>query len=181
MKNTKKEIVVCVTAGISAYKACEVVRNLKNQGHLVSVLMTKDAVNFIGPLTFKTLSGRPVVVDMFAEDVPWDPCHISLAERADLVVVVPATANIIAKLAAGICDDIITCVITATKAKTVICPAMNDNMYKHPATQANLKKIREFGYKIIEPVKGKLACGTYGIGHIAPVEAIISGIKKLIG
>ncbi|MCP4649506.1 MAG: hypothetical protein GY853_05405 [PVC group bacterium] len=178
MKKKPKEIVIGVTAGISAYKACEVVRSLKKKGHSVTVLMTKDAVNFIGPLTFKTLSERPVVIDMFEENMQWDPCHIALADKADVIAIVPATAQMIAKLALGLCDDIISCVILAAKLKPVICPAMNDNMYKHPATQTNLKKLKDFGYKIISPIKGKLACGKYGIGHLAPVDVIVSEIEK---
>lgn len=181
MKNKKKkEIVIGVTAGISAYKTPEIVRALVKKNYGVSVLMTKEATNFIGPLTFKVLTNRPVIVDMFSDDIPWDPCHVSLAERADLVVVVPATACIIAKLANGLCDDIISCVIMATKAKVIICPAMNDNMYNHPILQENLKKLKSFGYKIISPIEGELACGRYGIGHLAELDKIINSIEKAL-
>ena len=181
MKNKQsKEIVVGVCGGISAYKACEVVRQLKKQGHEVTVLMTEEAQKFVAPLTFKTLSGRPVVCDMFGEDVPWNPVHISVADRADMIVIVPATAQMIAKAACGLCDDIISCVLTAAKAKVLFCPAMNDNMYKHPTVQKNLKTLKSFGYEICGPVKGALACGREGPGHLAAVEDIISRIEKLI-
>ncbi len=178
MKDKSGEIIICVTGGISAYKACEVVRYLKKRGFGITVLMTKEAVNFVGPLTFKTLTQRQVIVDMFSDEVNWDPAHIALADRADLVVVVPATANCIGKLAQGICDDIIGCVIMATKAKIMICPAMNENMYGHPALQKNLAVLKGFGCKIIGPIKGELACGKTGIGHLADVDDIVSEIEK---
>ena len=178
MKRKTNEIVIGITASISAYKSCEIVRQLTKRGHKVTVLMTKDAVNFIGPLTFRTLTGRPVVVDMFDENFEWDPCHITLAEKADLIVVVPATVQIIAKFALGLCDDIISCTIMASKAKTIVCPAMNENMYLHKAFQANLKTIKDFGYKIISPIKGDLACGKVGMGHLASVDKIVSEIEK---
>ncbi|MFH1458980.1 MAG: flavoprotein [Candidatus Omnitrophota bacterium] len=176
----KKEIIIAVTGGISAYKSCEIVRKLVKDGFGVTVLMSKEALEFIGPLTFRTLSSRPVVTDMFDRDIAWDKAHISLAELADLIVVVPATANIIAKLAHGLCDDIISCVIMASKAKIMVAPAMNENMYKHPVFQENLKKIKALNYKIINPIIGDLACGKKGIGHLAEVQTIISEIKKAV-
>lgn len=176
----KKEIIIGVAGGISAYKSCEIVRLLRKQGNSVTVLMTKEATHFIGPLTLQTLSGRPVIVDMFDQKIQWDPCHISLAKKADLVVIIPATANIIAKIAVGMCDDIISCVIMATKAKVIICPAMNENMYKHPALQENIKKLKNFGYQIIAPIKGELACGEVGLGHLASCDKIISEIKNAL-
>jgi phosphopantothenoylcysteine decarboxylase / phosphopantothenate---cysteine ligase len=180
MKKAKKEILIGVTGGISAYKACELVRDLMKKDYAVSVMMTKQATEFITPLTFRTLTNQPVIVDMFEENMQWDPCHISLADRADVVAVVPATANFIAKLANGLCDDITSCVIMATKAKILIAPAMNDNMFSHPAFTQNLDKIKKFGYKIISPIKGDLACGRSGMGHLAPVETISREIEKLL-
>ncbi len=179
-KKNPKEIVVGVCGGISAYKACELVRLLKKRGHMVTVLMTEEARNFVAPLTFRTLSGRPVVSDMFSENVVWDPVHISIADRADLVVIVPATAHIIAKSAQGLCDDIISCVLMATKAKVLFCPAMNDNMYAHPSLQNNLKTLKKYGYDICGPVKGDLACGRTGPGHLAGVDEIARRIEKLV-
>ncbi|MDD5746915.1 MAG: flavoprotein [Candidatus Omnitrophica bacterium] len=177
---SKKEIVIGVTGGISAYKTCEIVRYLKKNDFGVTVLMSTEAAEFIGPLTFRTLSGRPVVMDMFAENIVWDPCHIALAEKADCIVVVPATAHSIAKLAVGLCDDIISCVITASKAPVIICPAMNDNMYNHPAVQANLKMLKKFGYTIIGPVKGRLASGKCAVGHLADIAEITRAIEKTL-
>ncbi|MBU4304684.1 MAG: phosphopantothenoylcysteine decarboxylase [Candidatus Omnitrophica bacterium] len=176
--NKKKEIVIGVTGGISAYKACELVRSLARKGYGVTVLMSAEAKHFVGPLTFRTLSGRPVISDMFSEDVAWNPCHVAVAEKADIVVVVPATAHTIAKLAQGQCDDIISCVVMATKAKVIVCPAMNDNMYAHPAMRENMKKIAGFGYTIIEPIKGELACGKVGLGHLAGINTILKAIEK---
>jgi len=176
----KKEIIVGVTGGISAYKTCEVVRYFRKKDFGVTVLMTPEAQQFVGPLTFRTLSGRPVVTDMFAENIAWDPCHIALAEKADCIVVAPATARSIARLALGLCDDIISCVITASKAPVIICPAMNDNMYRHPAVQANLKILKKFGYEIIGPVEGRLASGKRAIGHLAEIDEIIRAIEKTV-
>ncbi|MBU1087281.1 MAG: hypothetical protein KKD05_07170 [Candidatus Omnitrophica bacterium] len=180
MKKANKQILIAVTGGISAYKACELVRDLMKKGHAVSVMMTPEATQFVTALTFRTLTNQPVIVDMFDQDLSWDPCHISLAERADLVAVVPATANFIAKLANGLCDDISSCVIMATKAKILIAPAMNDNMYSHPAFKQNLKKIKTFGYQIVSPIKGALACGKTAIGHLATVSEISREIEKLL-
>jgi len=180
MKKENKQILIAVTGGISAYKACELVRDLMKKGHTVTVMMTQEAKHFVTELTFRTLTHQPVISDMFASDVKWDPCHISLAERADVVAVVPATANFIGKLANGLCDEISSCVIMATKAKVLIAPAMNDNMYSHPAFKQNLEKIKKFGYTIVSPIKGELACGKTGMGHLASVTDISRDIEKLL-
>ncbi|MBU2063983.1 MAG: hypothetical protein KKF93_06290 [Candidatus Omnitrophica bacterium] len=179
MKKTKN-VIIAVTGSISAYKACELVRLLCKRGNKVNVLMSKAATHFVTPLTFQTLSKNPVVIDMFEDPLAWDPQHVALAQGAHVVAVVPATANVIAKLAQGICDDIITCVIAATRAKVVVCPAMNENMYTHPATQDNIARLKRFGYRIIEPVKGELACGKVGIGRLADLDKIISEIEKAL-
>jgi phosphopantothenoylcysteine decarboxylase/phosphopantothenate--cysteine ligase len=176
----KKEILIGVTGGISAYKACELIRLLQKKGYGVSAALTNNAAKFITPLTFRTLTSRKVAIDMFDEGIEWELEHIALADMADVIAVVPATANFIAKLASGICDDIISCTITATKAKVVIAPAMNDNMYKHPTVKGNLKKLKSFGYKIVEPIKGNLACGRVGVGHLAEVQTIAGQIEKLL-
>ncbi|MCG2711934.1 MAG: hypothetical protein L6416_06385 [Candidatus Omnitrophica bacterium] len=176
----KKEILVAVTGGISAYKACELIRLLRKKGYGVTAALTRNAAKFVTPLTFRTITSRKVAMEMFDEDMPWEPEHIALADSVDLVAVVPATANFIAKLANGYCDEIISCVITATKAKVVIAPAMNDNMYNHPTVKENLKKLKSFGYMMIKPVKGALACGRVGVGHLAEVAAIAGEIEKLL-
>ncbi|MBA2124150.1 hypothetical protein B9J78_04350 [bacterium Unc6] len=176
----KKEVLIGVTGGIAAYKTCEIISLLKKKGININVVMTKEATEFVTPLTFQTISANPVVVDMFELPEQWDLTHISLAEKAKVVVVVPATANILGKFAQGIVDDLLTCILTATRAPIIMCPAMNEKMYLHPAVQENEKILKRRGVKIIPPVRGKLACGYEGIGHLAPVEEIIKEIEKTI-
>ncbi len=175
-----KEILIGVTGGISAYKACELIRVLRKKGYGLRAALTSNAGKFVTPLTFRTLTARPVSMEMFSDEMSWEPEHIALADSLDLIAVVPATANFIAKLAHGLCDDIISCVITATKAKVVIAPAMNDNMYAHPTVKDNLLRLKSFGYKIVEPIKGDLACGREGVGHLAEVETIAKKIEELL-
>jgi phosphopantothenoylcysteine decarboxylase/phosphopantothenate--cysteine ligase len=180
MSKKQKHVLVGVTGGISAYKACELVRRLMKKSFKVTVMMTKEAAQFVTELTFRNLTNQPVFTDMFSKDVAWDPCHISLAESADLVAIVPATANFIGKIANGICDDLPSCVVMATRAKILVAPAMNDNMFLHPAFKSNLNTIKKFGYTVVSPVKGRLACGKTGIGHLAEVETIALQIEKLL-
>lgn len=175
-----KNIIIGVTGSVACYKACEVISRLKRLGHNITVVMTKEAAEFITPLTFQGLSENQVYVDMFKPVEHWQPKHISLAEKADLVLIAPATANIIAKLANGICDDLLSCVVISTKAKILIAPAMNKNMYSHNATQENIRKLESFGYKFIGPIKGHLICGDVGIGHIADTDEIVKETKKLL-
>ena len=175
----KKNIILGVSASIAIYKACDIVRRLKVQGFLVTVVMTPEAEELIRPIVFQSLSGNKVYRGLFAEPDAWEIEHISLAERADLVVIAPATANIIGKIAHGISDDLLTCVVCATKAPILICPAMNENMYRNRITQDNIKKLKSLGYKFIEPVEGNLACGKVGVGCLAEVETIIKEVKKI--
>ncbi|MDD5347008.1 MAG: flavoprotein [Candidatus Omnitrophica bacterium] len=176
----QKEIVLCVTASIAIYKACDITRRLKEEGCAVSVVMTKEAEEFIRPALFANLSGNKVLTGMFSDPGAWDIEHVSLADRAGVVLIAPATANIIAKLAAGICDDLLTCVVSATRAKVVIAPAMNENMYLNPITQGNIKKLQIAGAKFIGPVRGKLACGKAGMGCLAGVDAIVQETLRLL-
>lgn len=173
-------IVIGITGGIAAYKACGIVSYLKGQGANVDVIMTKNACEFIAPLTLETLSGSKVVTDMFARPDYKDVKHISLAKKADLFLVVPATANIIGKVANGIADDMLSTTIMATKAPVIFAPAMNDGMYENPIVQHNLEKLRSYGYKIIEPVVGHLACGYKAKGKLPQNEKIIDYAKVLI-
>lgn len=175
----EKNIILGVTASIAIYKACDIVRRLKEQAFSITVVETKEACELIRPIVFSSLSGNKVYSGMFDEPEAWEIEHVSLAEKADCVLVAPATANIIAKIASGICDDLLTCVIAATKAKVLIAPAMNENMYKNKITQANIKKLKSLGYRFIEPKTGKLACGKVGIGCLADIETIIREVKKL--
>lgn len=174
-----KHIVIGITGSIAAYKSCDVIRKLLERGHKVSVVMTKDAEHFITPLTLSSLSGSEVYRDMFekgSED--WTMPHIRLAEEADVVAVVPATASIIASLAHGFAGNLISCLILGTKAKVCIAPAMNTEMYINPLVQGNCEKLKKCGYTFIEPKEGKLACGTKGTGHIADLEDIVQKIEE---
>ena len=173
-------IVVGITGGIAAYKACGIVSFLKGQGANVSVIMTKNACEFITPLTLETLSGNKVVTDMFERPDYIDVKHISLARKADLFLIVPATANILGKVANGIADDMLSTTIMATKAPVIFAPAMNNGMYENPIVQNNLEKLKKYGYKIIEPATGHLACGYEAKGKLPKNEEIIDYVKVLV-
>ncbi len=176
----KKEIILGVTASIAIYKACDILRRLKSEGFLVTVVMTREAEELIRPIVFQSLSGNKVYRGLFDLPHDYEIEHVALADRADLVLIAPATANIIAKFSAGLCDDLLTCIVCATKAPVLIAPAMNDNMYSNRLTQANIAKLKSLGYKMIGPAKGKLANGKIGLGHLAGVEDIVREVKKQI-
>lgn len=176
----EKNIILGVTASIAIYKACEITRRLKEEGYTVSVTMTAEAEELIKPIVFQSLSGNKVYGGLFQMPDAWQIEHVSLAQKADLVLVAPATANIIGKIASGISDDLLTCVICATKAAVLICPAMNENMYKNKITQGNIKKLKSLGYRFVEPRTGRLACGKTGVGCLADVEEIIKQVKKCL-
>ena len=171
-----KNILIGVSGGIACYKVCDVVSRLKKLNSDVDVIMTKSAVEFVSPLTFQTLSQNFVYVDMFKEPKTFEVEHISLAKKADIVLIAPATGNIIGKIASGIADDMLTTVIMATRAKVIFAPAMNMNMYTNPIVQDNIKKLSEMGYEFIKPGKGRLACGDYGEGKMAEPEIIVDYI-----
>jgi len=171
------KVVLGVTGSIAAYKACELVRLLVKDGCDVRVVMTAAAREFVTPLTFQTLSRNPVGVDQFALPERWQPEHIALAQ-ADAVVVAPATANVIAKMACGIADDLLTSTIIATKAPVVVAPAMNSGMWENVVTQENLGKLRSRGVIVVPPADGELACGTSGRGRMADVSGILAVIRK---
>jgi phosphopantothenoylcysteine decarboxylase/phosphopantothenoylcysteine decarboxylase/phosphopantothenate--cysteine ligase len=174
-------ILLGVTGSIAAYKAADLANNLTKRGHSVSVVMTQNACQFVSPLTFSTLTKNPVYTDSFAKVKDFDVEHIGLAKQADIFVVAPATANIIAKLAAGIADDLLTTTALATIGKpALICPAMNTAMYKHPLTRRNISTLRSIGYSFAEPREALLACGDTGKGALAETETIIELIEKLI-
>ncbi len=164
-------IVLGVTGSIAAYKACELVRLFVRRGDDVHVVMTASAQRFVTPLTFQTLSRNPVGTDQFEAPVEWRPEHIAFAE-ADAVVVAPATANVIAKMANGLADDLLTATLLATRARVFVAPAMNDGMWANPATQSNLATLKGRGVTLIEPEEGELACGTSGKGRFADPETI---------
>ncbi len=175
-----KEIVLGVCGGIAAYKAAELVRLYVKAGAKVSVIMTAAAQQFITPLTFQTLSGRPVHSELFSLLQEQDIGHISLADRADLLVIAPATANLIGKLSAGIADDLLTTTVMACKAPVLLVPAMNSNMWQNPICRRNVEQLQQCGYHILEPVTGMLACGWEGQGKMPEPQAIRDESQRLL-
>ena len=178
----KKEkcVVLGVTGGIAVYKALDIVSSLKKSGIDVRVIMTKSATEFVSPITFQAISQNQVTIDMFEEPKAWEIQHISLAKKADILLVAPATANIIGKVSNGIADDMLSTTIMATKAKVIFSPAMNTNMYENPIVQENIKKLEKLGYEFIEPDSGRLACGDMGFGKFPKPEVIVEKVLKEI-
>ena len=185
-----KCVVIGVTGGIAVYKALDIISALRKQDVEIKVIMTESAQEFVTPLAFQSISQNMVVTDMFAEPKAWEIQHISLAQKADLMLVAPATANIIGKISNGIADDMLSTTIMATKAKVLIAPAMNTNklktlftkhpysMYENKIVQNNISKLKDFGYKFIEPASGRLACGDVGIGKLADVNTIVERVLE---
>ena len=177
----KKQIVLGITGSIAAYKAAELASLLKKGGADVHAIMTVAATKFITPLTLQTLTQHKVYVDMFEEIVYEDVRHISLAQRADVFVIAPASANIIGKIANGIADDMLSTVVMATRAPVLICPAMNTAMYENTIVQNNMDKLAGLGYHFVQPRESLLACGDVGKGAMADVGVIMREIEKLLG
>lgn len=176
-----KNIILGVTGSIAAYKAADIVNILTKDGYNVDVIMTKAGTAFITPLTLQTLSKNRVYTDVFQEDYPNEIKHISLAKKADLLLVAPASADVVGKMANGIADDMLTSVILAIRdIPRIIAPAMNTNMYENPIVQSNLKKLKAYGYEIIEPKEARLACGDLGKGALASVETIVDTVRKAL-
>ncbi|RKY39380.1 MAG: hypothetical protein DRP75_02345 [Candidatus Omnitrophota bacterium] len=169
-------VIVGVSGSIAVYKGVEIVRALSKKGFNVLVVMTSCAQRFVSPLTFQSVSGNSVFTDMFREDK--QPLHISLAQKADIVLVAPATANIIGKVANGICDDLLSTLLISTKAKILVAPAMNQNMYENPVVQENIEKLKARGYEFIPPIYGDLVCAERGKGHLAEVEEIVRRVEE---
>ena len=180
--SVSKKIVLGVTGSIAAHKAADLASLLTKAKRDVRVVMTADAQRFITPLPFKTLTRNPVVTDLYDEDEGWKPAHIELADAADLLVIAPATANVIAKLAHGLAEDALSCIALALnpQAKVLIAPAMNGKMWLHPATQENVKTLKRRGAEFIGPDEGMLSCGYEGIGRLWPVEKIFERALKLL-
>lgn len=177
---TQKTVVIGVTGGIAAYKALDIISFLKKENVNVHVIMTSNAAKFVSPLSFQTLSQNFVITDMFAEPKTIEVEHISLAKAADLFAVIPATANIIGKVACGIADDMLTTTIMATKSPVLFAPAMNTNMYNNPIVKENILKLKKIGYDFIEPDSGRLACGDIGIGKLADTNKITDIINMYL-
>jgi len=176
-----KTIILGITGSIAAYKAAEIASQLTQAGAKVNVIMTEEAIQFISPVTFRAITGRPVVTEMFDLASEFSIEHVSLAEAADIVIIAPATANIIAKLAAGIADDMLCCTVLANKAPVVVAPAMETNMYNNPVTQDNLSKLKARDFVIIAPATGWLASGKEGLGRLADIKDIIGSICQVMG
>lgn len=180
MDLTGREIVLGVTGGIAAYKSAEIVSRLRHLGAHVHVIMTRNATEFVSPLTFQTLSANPVVTDTFAAPEYWNVEHVALAKLADIFVVAPATANILAKMACGIADDMLSTTLLATKAPILAAPAMNTGMWTSAATQANVSVLQERGVHLIGPASGILACGDEGAGRMSEPEEIVHEIERIL-
>lgn len=171
-----------VTGSIAAYKAAEITSRLTKEGANVNVVMTADAQKFITPLAFKTLSRNPVETDLYGETEGWKPTHIKLADEADLLLIAPATANTLAKMANGLADDALTCIALALNPRTpvLLAPAMNGKMWLHPATQQNVATLKERGAEFIGPEEGMLSCGYEGIGRLFEPERIVQRALELL-
>jgi len=179
-KAAGRHVILGVTGSIAAYKAAATLRGLMGRGHVVQVVMTPSAQRLVAPTTFRSLSGRPVVTEMFAEDGQVGLQHVELAEWAHVLAVAPATANFIGKVANGIADEILSCTWMACDCPKVLAPAMNDRMWAADAVQRNSRYLRSLpGVHFIEPVEGRLASGRVGMGHLAPVETIVEVIHKV--
>jgi phosphopantothenoylcysteine decarboxylase len=178
----KKNVVLGVTGSIAAYKAADLTSQLAKQGCDVHVIMTSDALRFITPLGFKTLSRNAVITDLYDEEEGWKPSHIALADEADILAIAPATANTMAKLAHGIADDALTCVALAlnAKAKVLLAPAMNGKMWLHPATQQNAATLKSRNVEFLGPEEGLLSCGYEGLGRLWPVDQVAARILEIL-
>ncbi len=178
---TQKEVVVGVTGSIASYRACDLVSALRKDPQVnVHVVMTGEAARFVTPLTFQTLSGNRCYSDLFDAPEEWDLVHTSLSAKADLVVVCPATLNLIGKLANGIADDLLTCILFACEAPVLLAPAMNPRMWKHPATVENLHRLKKRGVQLVGPIRGEMACREVGMGHIADTPDILAAVRRLL-
>lgn len=176
----KGQVVLGVTGSIAAYKACDLVRRLQDKGCDVTVIMTDSAEKFVTPLTFEALSHRPVYSGLFARGVEWDMAHISLAKLADVLVIAPATANMIGKIAGGLADDLLSCTAMTTKAPVVIAPAMNTDMLENSIVQDNMARLKKAGVTFVESKSGRLACGDVGKGALAEVDDIVNTVLALL-
>lgn len=177
-----KNIVLGVTGSIAAYKAADIVNVLTKDGYHVDVIMTKGGTAFVTPLTFQSLSGNRVCTDVFQEDYPSEIRHISLAKKANLFLVAPASADVIGKMANGVADDMLTSVALAIRGiPRFLAPAMNTNMYENPIVQDNLSRLRKYGFEVIEPREARLACGDLGRGAMADVDVIVRTVEERLG
>ncbi len=175
----KKNVVIGVCGSIAAYKVCEIIRELKKKGLNVKVVITEEGEKFITRLTLEVLSQNPVYTNLFEKESYYEN-HISLSEFADIILVAPATANIIGKIASGICDDLLSCTIFAFKGPVIFAPAMNENMWNNKIVQENVKKLKKMGYIFVGPEKGTLASGKKGIGRFAEIKRVVKKVEEVI-
>jgi len=178
--NPGKKVLLGVSASIAAYKACDLITELRGEGFEVTVVMTKDAHHFVTPLSLQSFAGTEVVQDFFSTEGRLKPVHIELAKRSDLILVAPASADIIAKLAHGLADDVLSCTALASEAPLVVAPAMNEKMYFKKVTQENIEKLKKHGAILVPPVKGHLVCSDHGMGHLAENKAILQAVKRCL-
>lgn len=175
----KKNVLLGVSGSISAYKACDLITELRQEGHAVTVVMTKDAHHFITPLTLQSFAGSEVVQDFFSTPGRTKPIHIELAKHSDLILIAPASADIIAKLAYGLADDVLACTVLASDVPLVIVPAMNEKMYANKFTQENIERLKKNGASIVPPIHGHLVCSDEGMGHLAENASILKVVKSI--
>ncbi len=176
----RKTILLIVSGSIAAYKIGDLITLLRERGARVVCVMTESAKHFVTPLVLRSLSGERVYQDFFAPDTPYDVLHTSLAEEADLILAAPASADFIARLAAGMADDLASCIVLAAQKPIALVPAMNDQMYAHPLTQQNIRKLKDIGYHFIDPVRGHLVCGKEAMGHISDPETIVCSLAVIL-
>ena len=176
----RKTVLHILSGSIAAYKAGDLIQLLREEGARVICVMTESAKHFVTPLVLRALSGQRVYQDFFSADTPYDVLHTSLAEEADVILVSPASADFLARLAAGMADDLASCIVLAARRPVVLVPAMTDQMYEHALTLRNLETLRGAGYHLVEPIKGHLVCGKEAIGHICDDETILNRIFRLL-
>jgi phosphopantothenoylcysteine synthetase/decarboxylase len=179
-KPAAKNILLGVTSSIAAYRALDLIKLFREQGHTVNVVLTRDAEHFVTPLSLQSFSGTEVVREFFSLEGRVRPIHIELAKKADLILIAPASADILAKLAHGLADDVLTCTVLASEAPLVIAPAMNEKMYYKKVTQENIKKLKEHGAVFVGPIEGHLVCSDIGMGHLAEDESIVKAVKNCL-
>lgn len=178
MRLKKKTVLLIVTGSIAAYKVADLIQALREEGARVIPVLTEAAKNFVTPLTLRAVAGEPVYDDFFTVHSPYSVIHTSLAELADLILVAPASANFIARLAGGFANDLASSVILAAERPVLLAPAMNDQMYRHPLTQENIGKLRRIGYRFVDPVEGHLVCGKEALGHISEPKMIVDRVVE---
>lgn len=179
-KLSGKTVLHILTGSIAAYKAPDLIKKMKDAGARVVCVMTHCAKEFVTPTVLRTVSGERVYSEMFPQDAPFGVLHTSLADLPDLVMVSPATANFIAKMATGISDDLASCLVLAARKPVLVVPAMNDHMYTHPVTQRNIAQLKALGYHFADPIEGDLACGRVGVGHIAPDDVVLAAVQNIL-